>query len=211
MVRCFGLAAAVPTSTIVRPATNQIPMLWCVLIVRSPFRSWTSRRDVHAPPAHEHPEQSKARPHVPVVAARLAHVLVADPNERMALRLQQELLPEPPVALLALAPLPGGTLDGAERGGQLVPNSLELTQGEQARRPAPAAEGRRLPVRDHRAGQLRLEARDLPAQRSARGGLVDVREKRNGGTRGAELDRHGQPPIGARGFAPQKIWVPSIP
>src|SRR2546423_15665014 len=104
MVRCFGLAAAVPTSTIVRPATNQIPMLWCVLIVRSPFRSWTSRRDVHAPPAHEHPEQSEARPDVPVVAARLAHVGVRHPHVWGTIRLLEPPLPQTPGRLLPLTP-----------------------------------------------------------------------------------------------------------
>src|SRR5204863_4676117 len=130
MVRCFGLAAAVPTSTIVRPATNQIPMLWCVLIVRSPFRSWTSRRDVHAPPAHEHPEQAEARPDVPVVAARLADVLVRNPRERVALGLQQDLFPEPPVALLALGALARGPVHRGDRRRQAVAHALELAQGE---------------------------------------------------------------------------------
>src|SRR5947208_15844146 len=115
MVRCFGLAAAVPTSTIVRPATNQIPMLWCVLIIRSPFRSWTSRRDVHAPPAHEHPEQSEARPDVPVVAARLAHIGVLYPHVPVTLRLEEQLLSQAPVRLLDLTALVGLAADGTER------------------------------------------------------------------------------------------------
>ena len=29
--------------------------------------------------------------------------------------------------------------------------------------------------------------------------------------RGVAVLGHGQPPMGARGFAPQKIWVPSMP
>src|SRR5437868_14961279 len=107
MVRCFGLAAAVPTSTVIRPATNQIPMLRCVVIVRSPFRSWTSRRDVHAPPAHEHPEQSEAGPDVPVVAARLAHIGVGNPNVLVTIRLEKQLLSQTPVRLFDVTPLVG--------------------------------------------------------------------------------------------------------
>src|SRR2546423_9391556 len=211
MVRCFGLAAAVPTSMIVRPTTSQIPLLWCLLIVRSPFRSWTSRGDVHAPPAHEHPEQSEARPDVPVVAARLAHVGVGNPHVRVTIRLEEQLLPQPPVRLLDLAPLFGLAADGAGRRGQPVANPVELSEVEQLGCGDAAADGRPLPVRDDRGSKLGLEPRDLLAQRPARGGLVDVRENRNDGRTGVQLNGHGQPPIGALGFAPQKIWVPSIP
>src|SRR5256714_3410680 len=140
MVRCFGLAAAVPTSMIVRPATSQIPLLWCLLIVRSPFRLWTSRRDVHAPPAHEHPEQSEARPDVPVVAARLAHIDVRYPHVRVTLRLEEQLLPQAPVRLFDLSPLVGLAADGAKRDDQPVANLLELREVEQRRRRDAAAD-----------------------------------------------------------------------
>ena len=41
--------------------------------------------------------------------------------------------------------------------------------------------------------------------------LVVVRPALAADQRGVAVLGHGQPPIGARGFAPQKIWVPSMP
>ena len=61
--------------------------------------------------------------------------------------------------------------------------------------------------------KLGVETGDLRAQ-----GAADRRQvgrldggKIEGSGEGSSRDGHGQPPIGARGLAPQKTWVPSIP
>jgi hypothetical protein len=73
---------------------------------------------------------------------------------------------------------------------QTVADTLELAQREQARAAAGA----------HTRAAC-LQRGDLGAQIGASGSLVDDRG----------VERRGHPPIGARGFAPQKICVPSMP
>jgi hypothetical protein len=96
---------------------------------------------------------------------------------------------------LALGPLRRGAAGVGHAGGERVAVALELGHREQAR--ARAAGHRR------GRGQLRVQAGDLRPQ-----GAADRREVGGGNPLG---DEHRQPPIGARGFAPQNSWVPSIP
>jgi hypothetical protein len=105
---------------------------------------------------------------------------------------------------LSLGALGGGGARGVQALDEVVAHALELGEAEQARRAGPVV------VAHDRVGrQLALEARDLRAQGGAgRGGGVVVGPSR-GRTR--EQAGHRQPPMGARGFAPQKTWVPSMP
>jgi len=116
---------------------------------------------------------------------------------------------------------PGGGLPRAERVGvqpqrpqplrQLVARVFERTEVEQPSAPAPGARrAPRVKMREpgaHGRAELGVEPRDLLAQVAARRGLVE-RGKANL-RRAAQpvfaLEHgHGQPPIGARGLAPQK-------
>jgi hypothetical protein len=126
-----------------------------------------------------------------------------------------------------LEQVPGRGLPGAERLGlaaqraqpigQLVANAFERTEVQQAAGlPGPA--GR---LRDetgkpgaHGRAELRLELGDLVAEVAPGRGLVDLGEcdrRRDAQPVFALQHRHRHPPIGARGFAPQKSCVPSIP
>ena len=131
----------------------------------------------------------------------------------MALRRGDHRLQAPARALLRLGRLGDRRAGGGEVGAQRVADGLERGEPEQARPTGhdPRAPGGRRAV-DDRVGQLALEAGDLRAQVGARRDasvLLDVREA--GGRHGCGERAHRQPPIGARGLAPQKTWVPSIP
>ena len=102
--------------------------------------------------------------------------------------------------------------------GELVANAFERAEVQQ-----PGGSSGRSGPRDgqvgelgaHGGAELRLERGDLVAEVAARPGLVGLRKGRDLRCR-SELvmafERgHGQPPIGARGLAPQKSWVPSMP
>jgi hypothetical protein len=102
--------------------------------------------------------------------------------------------------------------------GQVVAHAFERTEVEQSSGPAPRDRPRRrVEMREpgaHGRSELGLEPGDLIAEVAARRSLVE-RGKRNR-RREARLvsaleHRHGHPPIGARGLAPQKSWVPSMP
>ena len=93
---------------------------------------------------------------------------------------------------------------GGQVGAQRVALGLELGEPEHARaRPAAARAGRGSAGHD-RVGQLMLEAGDLRAQ-------IGAGAPARGPRRGLDEREHRQPPIGARGLAPQKTCVPSIP
>ena len=108
--------------------------------------------------------------------------------------------------LLAHRALGGRGARGVQAPDEVVADALELGEPEHPRRAGPV-----VIAGDRVRRQIALEARDLLAQRGAGG---------RGGIRwvvgawwcvGREQAGHGQPPIGARGFVPQKTWVPSIP
>jgi hypothetical protein len=106
---------------------------------------------------------------------------------------------------LTLAPLGRARPRLGEPGDEGVTHPLERLDPQQPRAlPRAMHHGGR--VADER-GQLGLEAGDLRAQRPADGGLVRGEDFK----RAAGFNEHRQPPIGARGLAPQKTWVPSIP
>jgi hypothetical protein len=123
---------------------------------------------------------------------------------------------------------PGGGLPRAERVGvqpqlaqplgQPVAHVFERTEVEQPSASTPGA--RRAPrvemrePRAHGRAQLGVEPRDLPAQVAAGRGLVELGKadlRRDAQPVFALEHRHGQPPIGARGLAPQNSCVPSMP
>src|SRR5438045_411510 len=109
----YGRAVGRSTSMIPAPSTDDDPCLVDDTVgsssthyppeaspLGSRMTSGAARRDLHAPPVHEHPEDPEAWPHVPVAAARLAHVLVRDADERVALGLEQHLLAQLAVQLV---------------------------------------------------------------------------------------------------------------
>jgi hypothetical protein len=106
---------------------------------------------------------------------------------------------------LALAPLRRPRPRLSEPGDEGVTHPLERLDPQQPRALPRAMRDRRR-IADERS-ELGLEAGDLRAQRPADGGRVGSEDFK----RAAGFDEHRQPPIGARGLAPQKTWVPSIP
>jgi hypothetical protein len=104
--------------------------------------------------------------------------------------------------------------------GQPVAERLQLAQAEQPGARLGAGPGAGDPgahaAGGDRGGELALQARNLLLEGAPRGPLVDLDcGKADLGERGdlRAFDHcgHRQPPIGARGLAPQNTWVPSIP
>src|SRR5205823_3806897 len=102
--------------------------------------------------------------------------------------------------------------------GQLIAHTFERTEIEQPSTRGPGGGRRpRLEMREpgaHGAAELSLEPCDLIAQIAAGRGLVDRGKdglRRDAPPVFALEHRHAHPPIGARGLAPQKSWVPSMP
>ncbi len=106
---------------------------------------------------------------------------------------------------LALGPRGGALPRVGEPSHEGITDALKRLDPQQPRAlPRAMRDGGR--IADER-GELGLEAGDLPAQRAANRRCV----RRKDFKRAACFDEHGQPPIGARGLAPQNTWVPSIP
>ena len=136
----------------------------------------------------------------------------------MAAGLEQHPLEQAPGGGLLRAERVGLEAQLAQPLGQLIAHPFERTEIEQPSTPGPSQRRRRrLEMREpgaHGGAEPGLEPCDLIAQVATRPGLVE-RGKRNL-RRDAHpvfaLEyRHAHPPIGARGLAPQKSWVPSIP
>jgi hypothetical protein len=151
---------------------------------------------------------------VALPAAGLADVLVRDALPAVGRGVEHDRLHPPAGALLALTDAVAFAPDAGDRGLEPVAPLLELGQrlkpcaarAAEPRRGGGAGEG----ARDV-ACELLLEARDLLAQRGAGRPLVDVGADADGAVEVDQRGGHRQPPIGALGFVPQKIWVPSIP
>ena len=86
--------------------------------------------------------------------------------------------------------------------------ALEVGHALQARARAGGRRRRERPV-PHMRRELRVEAGELGPQGAADRERIGRDERVKG--LGSSGDGHGQPPIGARGLAPQKSWVPSMP
>src|SRR4051794_3638524 len=138
---------------------------------------WAPGRDLHAPPAHQHSEQAEARLGVPVLAARLADVVVRHPLPLVTRRVGDQRLDSNPLLLLAGCPLAERAPDVLDPAGQLVAERLEVPAAEYTGAPGRAD----LPVQglagpglgEHRR-QLALELRDLIAKRAPGGAVVDL-------------------------------------
>src|SRR5438045_7023827 len=117
---------------------------------------------------------------MPVVAAGLADVAVADAHPAVLLRLDQHLLDQAAVVLLHERPLGQLTAVPLEPVRQLVPHALQLAQAEDARPAAgahaPVEPGTRVGAAEE-VRELRLELRDLVEQRAACGALVNSRPR----------------------------------
>ena len=149
-----------------------------------------------------------------LAAAGLSDVGVRYPLEPVPGRVEHDRLALSAGALLALAERVELAAHVGHAARERVAAALELRERLQARAGAGAADGGgRGGEREggrHMARQLLLEPRYLAAQRGAGGALVALG---GGGEEWKWFERgpHGQPPIGALGFVPQKTWVPSIP
>jgi hypothetical protein len=143
---------------------------------------------------------------VPLAAPGLTQIGPGDPLPAVAARVGEHRLETPPRGRVAGLALVSRPLRRAHAVVEIVTRALQRGQVEQAGRAAP--EGRRRQGLAGR-GQPALEDRKLPAQGAARGALVDLDGQRQARAREGRGPR--QPPMGARGLAPQKTWVPSIP
>src|SRR4051812_25506131 len=61
---------------------------------------WAPGRDLHAPPTHQHSEQAEARLRVPVLAPRLADVVVRNALPLVARGIRDQRLDSSPLLLL---------------------------------------------------------------------------------------------------------------
>ena len=125
-----------------------------------------------------------------------------------------------PVGLVHLGARGDGRARGGHAAGHRVAQRLQLAEAQHAN-----AAGRRWHAHvgcvaglgvDQCHGEVTLQPGDLPAQRTPGGAPAvlarasrGAQHRRGGGAAFEQL--HGHPPIGARGLAPQKTWVPSIP
>src|SRR5947209_16725461 len=127
----------------------------------------------------------------------------------MLLRSEEHGLQPPARPLVLLGPRGDRGAHGPEVVEQRVALGLQRGQAQQPRPAArPAVRGDRRAVEDGRR-DVALEPGDLRAQVGPRRSALLARgaDDRDGlGERA-----HGQPPIGALGFAPQNTCVPSIP
>src|SRR5215212_6937031 len=87
---------------------------------------WAPGRDLHAPPAHQHPEQTEPRLGVPVLAARLADVVVRDPLPLVPGGIGDQRLDPSTLLLLARGTLAQRTPDVLDPAGQLVAQRLQV-------------------------------------------------------------------------------------
>src|SRR3954469_18875427 len=144
----------------------------------------TARRKLHLPPAGEHADEAEARPDVVAAAPRPAELAQPDPFPAVGGGIGEHRL-EPRVRGLSRCGC-------GWAGQQVVAEGLELAQAEQAW--ASASGG---------LSPSCLEPGDLRTEIVAGEAFVD---EDVGGVEG-----RGHPPMGARGFAPQKSCVPSAP
>jgi hypothetical protein len=140
-----------------------------------------------------------------------------DPHPAVAARIEAHPFEQAPGRRLPRTERLGLPAQGAQSLSEVVANAFERTEVQQAARGA-GPTGRRCgqmgEAGAHGRTEPRLEPRDLIAKVAAGPGLVDLGERdlrRDAEPAFALEHGHRQPPIGARGFAPQKSWVPSMP
>ena len=180
------------------------------------------------PPSGQHAEEAEARAHLPATAAGLTHVLAADSDELVAGGLERHPLEQMAFALVVLTSACELCAGCCQPLSELVTRRLQVFEREHDR------PGGRGPRDGHeRCGEggcgdrreLPIQPGELVTQAAPGGGLVDfdAGERIAGGGRkgtsdefrrgrdGTLEDFHGHPPMGARGLAPQKSCVPSMP
>ena len=149
---------------------------------------------------------------MPVAAAGLAEIGAGHALPAMGGRVGEHRLQPRPRSRVARLALARGDLGGAHPGVERVPRPLEPGEIEQ---PRGARAARRRGQRLAGRAEAALEGRELPSQGAPRGALVgfDGQGKRRLRRRQSSCEGRGhrQPPIGARGLAPQKTWVKIIP
>jgi hypothetical protein len=150
------------------------------------------------PPAGQHADEAEARDDVPVLAAGLADVRVADAHPFVLARLEEHPLDQDALGGLALALAGGPLAHVGHAAGEVVADALELAEAEQAR-PRDAHTGRagRQSRGDQRGRMLTFEVCDLVAERAPGGAFVDLLPERR-------LE-HEAPPCGAANVPPVSI------
>jgi hypothetical protein len=144
---------------------------------------------------------------VPGAAARLAEVGAGHALEAVGARIGEHRLEPRSGGRVRVLPPDRGPLRRADARVELVAGPLESGQVEETRNPVAAGRRERLA----RLRQPPLQGRELPAQGAAGRALVGLDGQPHGRGSAGEGRRHRQPPMGARGLAPQKTCVPSIP
>jgi hypothetical protein len=155
-----------------------------------------------------------------VAAAGRADVGALQALPLVAARVEVHVLQQTPVRGLEGGPRGDIGADLRSAVGEAVPQLLQLRQPQQAGTRAQvvsrAGDPGANPARGYGRGQLALQAGDLLLQAPPGRTLVDrdgerLGRERRGGDGTIEDGGHSQPPMGARGFAPQKTCVPNIP
>ena len=121
-----------------------------------------------------------ARPHVPVLAAGLADVLVRHAHPPVGSGIEEHLLDQLPVALLHVGAVGEGAAAVLHTGRQVVAELLELGQGEKARAAARRARPTRSPCGarwSRTARRARPPGADLVEQGAPCGALVRTRAR----------------------------------
>ena len=173
-----------------------------------------ARRDHHSPPTHQHAEHAGAGAHMPVTAARLADVLARHMRPAMTAGSSSISSIRRRLCLLALA----------RSASSQWPRRRCSTRSSRNVSSSPSVSSRGPPSRLGR-GRTQVEAlarprrgkrpTDSSSSRAIWSSSVRRAARSSGLVRGAAgAKRSGdgaQPPIGALGFEPQKICVPTIP
>src|SRR4051812_46241768 len=145
--------------------------------LRMSAQLWASRRDLYAPPAHQHADEAEARSRVVVLAPQLAEVVVRDAPPFVGGGVRDDRLQLGSVGLLHVLALAEGTADLLDALRKVVSQRLEVTDVEHTRTARRADFPVELVARAGRGEerrQLALELRDLVPERATSCALVDL-------------------------------------
>src|SRR5437763_5399721 len=116
-----------------RKARSAAVRITCPSWSRVSAELWASGRDLHAPPAHQHPDEAEPRRRVVVLAPRLSDVVVGEPLPFVTCRVRGDRFEPRSILLLRIGALAQRVADLLHPAGEVVAQRFEVPDVQHTR------------------------------------------------------------------------------